>query len=237
MGHQMTTAATRIRVRTAWSTGVVASLSRLLPSWRRSSIVMVQDPSTDPEVLLVDSTRSSGQVVLSGKRLQALCARETLADAIAEATTLLLNVPVHSTELSMTSRPVRHVVSYRHADNGYTFLMLFESMSTGWRVPSGGRSRRQRRDHRKLQASWLTEALGRYQRSTTTIDQDVRTPYAATAGWEMCFRSALPLWWDERLNEGYTPEAARTMLSLIVDTRTLALLDFHGGAPSLLRLT
>lgn len=203
----------------------MVSMSRLLSPWRHS-IVMTLDDFADPP----HGFGKQRRVVVSGRRLRALCERETLAEATAAATALVVGVPVHHTPVGGPYRPYSHVVSFSLDDTCCTAAAVFTSTHEAWSRLSPSREPRRRSkrlsraaiDHR---VSMLAQMLTQF-KVDTPIEELVRLPYAATGSRTVDIGAALPLWWDARLAEGCAPEAARVLLALSVDIETMRHVEF-----------
>lgn len=84
---------------------------------------------------------------------------------------------------------------------------------------------RKRRTIRAVRRNLLDSALGTATQGNYTVEDHLRYSLHADKYFQGI---ALPLWWEARLAEGYTPDAAWMMLGLTIDPHLLAPLVFRG---------
>lgn len=130
------------------------------------------------------------------------------------------------------------VISFAFDDNQFANCFYLSNADDQWAAdrdlgamcddPSDRRYRGRQDRVRAMLRLFTTGAL--------TIDEQIRVPIVkGLAAAELRAISVIPLWWQARINEGHTPDSARMMMSLIVDSTTLARLDFTDTAPPVLR--
>lgn len=93
----------------------------------------------------------------------------------------------------------------------------------GWRyLPSRRGLIRRTRANLLLNSLYRSAGMGNY-----TVEDHLRDAIHADKWFQGI---ALPLWWEARLAEGYTPEAAWMMLGFLIEPALLATLVFRGEA-------
>lgn len=110
---------------------------------------------------------------------------------------------------------------YAVIEVGHNAISEWERIATAtraWRYRGRGR-----RTVRRTRHDLLAFALSTIVAANYTVEDHVRDPRSRTD----FVGIGVPLWWEARLAEGYTPEAAWMMLGLTIDPSVLANLGYR----------
>lgn len=173
--------------------------------------------------------------------LQALVAHVGLADAVVAAVALVHHRQVTAVESVAEwdgSRKTDHLLLIRDGDSfhskWYSFAMQRE-WESAHRQDAADMSAADPIEARRVFLDGAINRLLAYSRDMTTVLQNrwlVREDHTVFAN------AVAGLWWQARMADGCTPEAARMLLGLIVPAALLRLLDFppDGATPTVAHL-
>lgn len=156
-----------------------------------------------------------------------VCANETLPQALVDAMERIYGSPAYGVSESRSwavgaAAGQDRYVFHAFVDNDRTRQWAESSFDVG----PADREKWSRDIHIGVHA----KVIGT---STATLSEAVQLPYRPSRMWRLRAHLVYRLWWDVRMTEGCTAEAARVLLGLSVDTETLRHIGFtDAGYPA-----